>query len=167
MPGVVSGTLLTFIPASGDYVNAELLGSTDTRMIGNVIQTQFLRDPGLSDGRRALVHPDGRDPRHGHALHPQVRDGGAGLDGLRHDWLKRHLVVIAGLLTLGYLLLPNVVVTVFSFNKPKGRFNYDWQQFSTGRLEATRAASPDMCGSLSLSLQIAVWATLGATSSAR
>ncbi|WP_175411252.1 ABC transporter permease [Streptomyces sp. TRM64462] len=43
MPGVVSGTLLTFIPASGDYVNAELLGSTDTKMIGNVIQTQFLR----------------------------------------------------------------------------------------------------------------------------
>lgn len=43
MPGVVSGTLLTFIPAVSDYVNAELLGSTDTRMIGNVIQTQFLR----------------------------------------------------------------------------------------------------------------------------
>lgn len=43
MPGVVSGTLLTFIPASGDYVNAELLGSTDTRMIGNVIQSQYLR----------------------------------------------------------------------------------------------------------------------------
>ncbi|MET9734007.1 ABC transporter permease [Streptomyces sp. NPDC006458] len=43
MPGVVSGTLLTFIPAAGDYVNADLLGSTDTRMIGNVIQTQFLR----------------------------------------------------------------------------------------------------------------------------
>ncbi|WP_189854044.1 ABC transporter permease [Streptomyces poonensis] len=43
MPGVVSGTLLTFIPASGDYINADLLGSTDTRMIGNVIQTQFLR----------------------------------------------------------------------------------------------------------------------------
>ncbi|MFF9775316.1 ABC transporter permease [Streptomyces sp. NPDC013978] len=43
MPGVVSGTLLTFIPASGDYVNAELLGSTNTQMIGNVIQSQFLR----------------------------------------------------------------------------------------------------------------------------
>jgi spermidine/putrescine transport system permease protein len=42
-PGVVAGTLLTFIPASGDYVNADLLGSTDTRMVGNVIQTQFLR----------------------------------------------------------------------------------------------------------------------------
>ncbi|MGX9923314.1 ABC transporter permease [Streptomyces sp. NPDC002248] len=43
LPGVVSGTLLTFIPAAGDYVNADLLGSTDTRMIGNVIQTLFLR----------------------------------------------------------------------------------------------------------------------------
>jgi spermidine/putrescine transport system permease protein len=43
MPGVVSGTLLTFIPASGDYVNAQWLGSPDTNMAGNVIQTQFLR----------------------------------------------------------------------------------------------------------------------------
>ncbi|MFC7308734.1 ABC transporter permease [Streptomyces monticola] len=42
MPGVVSGTLLTFIPASGDYVNAQLLGSTSEKMIGNVIQSQFL-----------------------------------------------------------------------------------------------------------------------------
>jgi spermidine/putrescine transport system permease protein len=43
MPGVVAGTLLTFIPACGDYINAELLGSTDDKMIGNVIQAQFLR----------------------------------------------------------------------------------------------------------------------------
>ncbi|MEU1676568.1 ABC transporter permease [Streptomyces roseifaciens] len=43
MPGVVAGTLLTFIPATGDYINAELLGSTDQKMIGNVIQSQFLR----------------------------------------------------------------------------------------------------------------------------
>jgi spermidine/putrescine transport system permease protein len=41
MPGVVSGTLLTFIPAVGDYINAELLGNTNTRMIGNVIQSLF------------------------------------------------------------------------------------------------------------------------------
>jgi spermidine/putrescine transport system permease protein len=41
-PGIVAGTLLTFIPAMGDYVNAELLGSPDTTMIGNVIQNQFL-----------------------------------------------------------------------------------------------------------------------------
>ncbi|RFU83311.1 ABC transporter permease [Streptomyces triticagri] len=42
MPGVVSGTLLTFIPASGDYINSQLLGSTNEKMIGNVIQSQFL-----------------------------------------------------------------------------------------------------------------------------
>ncbi|GHF73827.1 ABC transporter permease [Streptomyces mashuensis] len=43
MPGVVAGTLLTFIPAAGDYINAELLGSADQKMIGNVIQSEFLR----------------------------------------------------------------------------------------------------------------------------
>ena len=42
LPGVFAGSLLTFIPAMGDYVNAELLGSPDTTMIGNVIQNQFL-----------------------------------------------------------------------------------------------------------------------------
>jgi spermidine/putrescine transport system permease protein len=41
MPGVVAGTLLTFIPAAGDYINAQLLGSPNTRMIGNVIQSLF------------------------------------------------------------------------------------------------------------------------------
>ena len=38
-PGVVAGTLLTFIPAAGDYINAELLGQPQDRMVGNVIQT--------------------------------------------------------------------------------------------------------------------------------
>ena len=43
LPGIFAGTLLTFIPAMGDYVNAELLGQTPaTRMIGNVIQSRFL-----------------------------------------------------------------------------------------------------------------------------
>ena len=42
LPGVVAGTLLTFIPASGDYINAQLLGSPNTQMIGNAIQKQFL-----------------------------------------------------------------------------------------------------------------------------
>ncbi len=42
LPGVVSGTLLTFIPASGDFINAEYLGSTQTTVIGTVIQKQFL-----------------------------------------------------------------------------------------------------------------------------
>ncbi|MFF7015047.1 MULTISPECIES: ABC transporter permease [Streptomyces] len=77
-------------------------------------------------------------------------------------WIRRNLIVIAGLLTLAYMILPNIVVMVFSFNKPNGRFNYEWQRFS---LDAWRdpCGVADMCGSLSLSLQIAFWATLGAT----
>src|SRR5213080_1371328 len=40
--GVVAGTLLTFIPAAGDFINAQLLGGPQNHMIGNVIQTKFL-----------------------------------------------------------------------------------------------------------------------------
>jgi len=43
MPGVVAGTLLTFIPAAGDYVNSALLGNRNTTMVGNVIDSRFLR----------------------------------------------------------------------------------------------------------------------------
>jgi spermidine/putrescine transport system permease protein len=42
LPGVVAGTLLTFIPAAGDFINAQLLGGTKQHMIGTVIQTKFL-----------------------------------------------------------------------------------------------------------------------------
>ncbi|GGO70091.1 ABC transporter permease [Nocardioides deserti] len=41
MPGLVAGTLLTFIPSAGDYINSELLGNPRTRMIGNEIQDLF------------------------------------------------------------------------------------------------------------------------------
>ncbi|MFE9851372.1 ABC transporter permease [Streptomyces sp. NPDC005576] len=77
-------------------------------------------------------------------------------------WLRRQLVVIAGLLTLAYMIVPNVVVMVFSFNDPKGRFNYSWQRFS---LDAWKdpCGVADLCGSLSLSFQLAAWATVGAT----
>jgi spermidine/putrescine transport system permease protein len=42
MPGVVAGTLLTFIPAAGDFINAKLLGTPQQYMIGNVIQSRYL-----------------------------------------------------------------------------------------------------------------------------
>jgi spermidine/putrescine transport system permease protein len=42
LPGVVAGTLLTFIPAAGDFINAQLLGGPENHMIGNVIQSKFL-----------------------------------------------------------------------------------------------------------------------------
>ena len=43
LPGVFAGSLLTFIPAVGDFINAELLGNPRTQMIGNVIQARFLK----------------------------------------------------------------------------------------------------------------------------
>ena len=42
LPGVFAGTLLTFIPAVGDFINAQLLGTPRQFMIGNVIQSRFL-----------------------------------------------------------------------------------------------------------------------------
>ncbi|HYN34625.1 MAG TPA: ABC transporter permease subunit, partial [Ilumatobacteraceae bacterium] len=42
LPGVFAGTLLTFIPAAGDFINADYLGNPNTTMIGNSIQDQFL-----------------------------------------------------------------------------------------------------------------------------
>ena len=43
LPGVVAGTLLTFIPAAGDYINAAILGNPQTKMLGNVIDSKFFR----------------------------------------------------------------------------------------------------------------------------
>ncbi|HCA86902.1 MAG TPA: ABC transporter permease [Streptomyces sp.] len=76
--------------------------------------------------------------------------------------LRRNLVVIAGVLALGYLILPNLIVLVFSFNKPSGKYNYEWQRFSTDAW-TDPCGAPGICDSLGLSLQIAGWATLGAT----
>lgn len=42
LPGVFAAVLLTFIPAVGDYVNAEVLGGPGSKMIGNIIESQFL-----------------------------------------------------------------------------------------------------------------------------
>ena len=77
-------------------------------------------------------------------------------------WIRAHLVAITGLLVLGYLLIPNVVVIVFSFNKPNGNYNYQWQRFS---LDAwtNPCGTPGICNSLGLSLRIGFIATLVST----
>ena len=50
LPGVFAGSLLTFIPVAGDFVNAQLLGSVNTTMIGNVIQRQMLVNNDYPEG---------------------------------------------------------------------------------------------------------------------
>jgi len=77
-------------------------------------------------------------------------------------WLRSHLVGIAALLVLAYLLIPNLIVIIFSFNKPAGSYNYQWQKFS---LDAwlNPCGTPGICGSLGLSLKIGFIATIVAT----
>ncbi|MGC3994209.1 MAG: ABC transporter permease [Propionicimonas sp.] len=77
-------------------------------------------------------------------------------------WLRRNLVVIAGVLVMVYILVPNLVVMIFSFNKPGGRYNYQWTEFS---LDAwlNPCASAGMCDSLGLSLWVAVVSSLVST----
>jgi spermidine/putrescine transport system permease protein len=51
LPGVFAGVLLVFVPASSDFINATILGGTNTTMIGNVIQTEYFTNnnyPGAS-----------------------------------------------------------------------------------------------------------------------
>src|SRR6476646_2081767 len=77
-------------------------------------------------------------------------------------WIRRHLLAFVAMLVLFYMLLPNLVVILFSFNKPNGRYNYQWTQFS---LDAwlNPCGAPGMCSALGLSLQIGIIASVAAT----
>src|SRR5204863_6479263 len=101
---------------------------------------------GLSGGRGPVVHPDGDDSRAGRDLRPSARDGeadrmttGAGAIVLPRErrarskavaFARRHALTLYALLAFGYLLLPVAVVVAFSFNNPRGRFNYTWHGFT-------------------------------------
>ena len=77
-------------------------------------------------------------------------------------WLREHLIAIIAGLAFLYLLLPNAVVVLFSFNDPQGRFNLTWQRFS---LDAWLhpCGPPGLCESLALSLKIGIASTVIAT----
>jgi spermidine/putrescine transport system permease protein len=77
-------------------------------------------------------------------------------------WLREHIVPIAAALAFVYMLLPNVIVVLFSFNDPAGRYNYTWQKFSLDAWLHPCAPS-GMCASLGLSLRIGLLATLVST----
>lgn len=74
-------------------------------------------------------------------------------------WVRRNLVGIIGILVLLYMFVPIAVIAVLSFNKPVGKFNLSWNEFS---LEAWRniCGVPAVCQSFALSIQIGVIATL-------
>ena len=74
-------------------------------------------------------------------------------------WIKRHLLGFAALVVLAYMLLPNVVVAVFSFNDPVGRYNYNWESFSVDAW-ANPCGAQGICEAVGLSLQVGLIASL-------
>ena len=77
-------------------------------------------------------------------------------------WIRRHLLAFAALAVLAYMLVPNIIVAVFSFNDPVGRYNYTWTQFST-EAWANPCGAQGICESVGLSLRIGLVASLIAT----
>ncbi|MEO5981660.1 MAG: ABC transporter permease [Pedococcus sp.] len=77
-------------------------------------------------------------------------------------WLRRHALAFVAMGVLTILLVPNVVVAVFSFNKPNGRYNYEWVRFSTDAW-LNPCGTPGICDSLGLSLRIGLIASVIAT----
>lgn len=77
-------------------------------------------------------------------------------------WLRRNLLLLASVAVLFYLLIPNLVVAVFSFNDPKGRYNYTWESFSVDAW-LNPCGAQGICDSLGLSLRIGLVASLTAT----
>jgi spermidine/putrescine transport system permease protein len=77
-------------------------------------------------------------------------------------WVRRHLLLFAALIVLGYMMIPNLVVAVFSFNDPAGRYNYTWTEFST-EAWTDPCGAQGICDSLGLSLRVGFIAALTAT----
>lgn len=77
-------------------------------------------------------------------------------------WLRKNLIPIIGILVLIYLFVPIAVVAILSFNKPEGKFNVSWNEFS---LEAWQniCGVPGVCGSFVTSIQIGLIATFFGT----
>jgi spermidine/putrescine transport system permease protein len=78
------------------------------------------------------------------------------------NWVRKHVVAVVAVLVFAFLLLPNIVVIWMSFNKPLGKFNYQWHKFSfdawTNPLDDGVLTHP-----LVLALEIGLLATLVAT----
>jgi spermidine/putrescine transport system permease protein len=77
-------------------------------------------------------------------------------------WIRSHLVQFFAALTLIYMFIPVFIVVIFSFNSPLGKFNYNWNEFST-RAWTDVWSDSEITQAVTLSLEIAVLATVVAT----
>ena len=74
-------------------------------------------------------------------------------------WIRHHTITVFGILALAYLMLPIVVVIVFSFNDPAGRFNYTWEGFTTKHW-AHPFGPPFLGDAVATSIKVALIATV-------
>jgi spermidine/putrescine transport system permease protein len=176
LPGVFAAFLLTFVPAFGDYVNAEFLGGPGNRMIGNVIQTEFLVNlnyPGaaamaflvmgaLLAGVSLYSWFLGTD-RVGAAggIDVGVPAGDRDAPAPPRRWTRFVLPVYVGLF-IAYLVSPIVMMIVFGFNAPSGRFNVRWEGFTLDNYR-NLLDFPGLTAALRLTLWLALWSTVIAT----
>lgn len=77
-------------------------------------------------------------------------------------WLRKNLIAIIGILVLVYLFVPIAVVAILSFNKPDGKFNVAWNQFSLDAWQ-NLCGVPGVCQSFVMSIQIGILATIAGT----
>jgi len=78
------------------------------------------------------------------------------------NWAREHILLTVTVLIFVFMLAPNAVILWMSFNKPVGKYDYIWHQFSLSAWK-NPCASAEMCSSMELSLKIGVVATIGAT----
>ena len=134
LPGIFAGSLLTFIPAVGDFINAQLLGTSRQYMIGNVIQSKFLVVARLPGRRRAVVRADGgscwsSSSSYVRALGTRNAAGRGGVRRARTRCATRLLGRLGGA-GAALPVPPDLRRRLFSFNDNKGRFNLTWQGFT-------------------------------------
>ncbi len=153
MPGLVAGTLLTFIPSAGDYINAELLGSPQTQMIGNVIQylfngSSYPEAAALSVTLMAVIVV---------LVLVYIRRAGTEelrVSGVRRDGSATGWCSASGCWCWSTCSLPIAVVILMSFNHPATRNSYHVRRLHAGELaqplRPPRACAPpsaSACGS--------------------
>ncbi len=179
VPGVVAGVLLTFIPATGDYVNAYFLGGPNQAMIGNAIQGEFLQlanypvAAALAFVLMALIMTVV-------VIYLRLTGGSAigggeevSLSGAGRrasvtrapgpiGWVRAYALNVYAGLAIAYMLIPIAVIAIFSFNDPAGAFNISWQGF-TFDYWAHPFARQDLTDAMLTSLRLALFSTLIAT----
>ena len=167
MPGIVAGVLLTFIPAAGDFINAELLGTPQQFMIGNVIQSRFLEvtdyptAAALSFVLMAIILV--MVAAYARMVGTEALTGAE--EGPRDDVRPASCCTLARRLRRGRVRLPAgaiAIILLFSFNDPTGRFNYQWQGFTLDNW-ANPFEVTELTDAFLTSLEVAVIATIVST----